>query len=111
MVLLEIVDNNLDKDIAAIYELMMQLPPNKYKKDKARYDAYVGKIQEHNKEVEYIIGVVDGWNLKTILENPHKFTADYFSECTKVAELLKKYRKLQDKYVAFQKENITVKDD
>lgn len=111
MVFLEIVDNDVDKDVIAIYDQMMELPPNKYKKDKARYDAYVGKINEHNKEVEYIKSVVESWNLPKILENPHAVTADYFAECAKVGETLKKYRKLTEKYLNFQKEINRVKDD
>ena len=103
MVFLEIVDNDVDKDVIEIYNLMMQLPPKKYKKDKARYDEYVGKINEHNREVEHINKVVDSWSLPKILENPHDFTAEYFSECALVAELLKKYSKLANKYLIFQR--------
>ena len=111
MVFLEIVDNDVDKDVIEIYNLMMQLPPKKYKKDKARYDEYVGKINEHNREVEHINKVVDSWSLPKILENPHDFTAEYFSECALVAESLKKYSKLANKYLIFQKEVNSAKDD
>ena len=111
IVFLGIVDNNLDKDIIAIYKQMMELPPKKYKKDKARYDGYVGKINEHNKEVEYINSIVESWNLLKILENPHAVTADYLTECANVAELLKKYRRIKEQYLKFQKEVNSVKDD
>lgn len=111
MVFLGIVDNNLDKDIIAIYKQMMELPPKKYKKDKARYDGYVGKINEHNKEVEYINSIVESWNLLKILENPHAVTADYLTEYANVAELLKKYRRIKEQYLKFQKEVNSVKDD
>ena len=111
MVLLEIVNNDLDKDIIAIYEEMIKLPPKKYKKDKARYKAYVGKIDAHNEEVKYINSVVESWNLPKILENPHAVTKGYFVECAKVAELLKKYRKLAEQYLKFQNEVNEVKDD
>ena len=111
MVFLEVVDNDVDKDVIAIYQQMMQLPPKKYKKDKARYDEYVGKINAHNEEVKYIIGVVNSWNLPKILDNPYDSSADYFAECAKVAELLNKYRKLAENFIKFQEEVVSVKDD
>lgn len=111
MAFLEIIDNDIDKDVITVYDQMMELPPNKYKKDKERYDAYVGKINAHNEEVKYLIGLVESWNISKILENPHAFTADYFAECAKASGILTKYRKLADVYLNFQNEVNDVKDD
>lgn len=110
MVFLEIVDNDVDEDIIAIYNQMMELPPKKYKKDKAIYDSYVGKTNIHNEEVKHIDSVVDSWDLNKILENPHVYSTDYFKECASIAELLKKYRELKEPYLEFQKEVNMVKD-
>ena len=111
MVFLEYAGNDIDKNIVTIYNQMMELPSNKYTTEKAIYDTYVGKINEHNKEVKYINSVVESWNFPKILKNPHSVTEDYFAECANVVQLLKKYKKLDKQYLEFLKDINNVKDD
>ena len=110
LTLLEHVDNDIDEDIKEIYELM-QLVPNKYKKDKAKYEAYVDKINLHNDEVKYITEVVESWNLDDILDNPYRYDEGYFVKCAGVASLLNNYRELSPIFLKFKKEVERVKDD
>lgn len=111
MAFLDTVDNDVDEDIIAIYNQMIQLPPKKYRKDKARYNEYVGQIDEHNKEVEYINSVVAIWDVSKILDNPHCLTSKYLDDCVRVINLLKKYRNLAKQYLLFLEEANKVIND
>ena len=111
MASLDIVENDLDKEIISIYNQLIELPPNKYKKDKARYDAYVRKIESHNKEVITIKSIVESWDFSKFLDNPRAVSNDYIVECFNIAKLLKKYKKIGEKYIKFQKEISKVESD
>ena len=111
MTLLECVDNDLPDEIKNIYNKIITLPPRKYKKDRARYENYVGKINAHNEEVNYIKMFVESWSLEEILSNPYNKSKDYIVEAKKVSESIIKYKKLPDEYAKFVKEAEQVEKD
>lgn len=41
MAFLEIVSSDIDPEVTEIYNKICELPPNKYKKDKAVYESYL----------------------------------------------------------------------
>lgn len=108
---LETIENDVNPEIISIYEQISKLPPKKYRKDKKRYEEYVGKINNHNAQVERINHIVEGWNYNDVLSNPHKHDKEYINECFAVAELLNNYRNLKPIYVTFKKEAIQVDND
>ena len=101
---LETIGNEIDESITAIYDQMMALPPKKYKKDKARYEECAERIKEHNEEAEHIIATLTDWDCQQFLDDPRKVTKEGFDDYLRIASALKKYKGLDEKYKAFQKD-------
>ena len=57
----DLVDNDVDARIRAIYGLMELQGLNKYKNDKKRYGTYLENKLSHNKDVEFVSKVVNHW--------------------------------------------------
>lgn len=111
MVFLEFVENDVEQEMVDIYKQILELPPKKYKKQRAIYNEYVDKIEHHNSEVKYIKETVEKWNYDSILDNPHSYGKNYLNDCVNVSFLLKKYEKLSGEYKNFIKNVLNIKDD
>ena len=104
MAFLEHVDNDIDQEVVSIYNEICKLSPNKYKKERAIYEAYLGKIEKHNSEVTYAKSIVLSWSFDNILENPYAIDQNYIKKCKDLSEQLTKYKKKDKNYIRFQKE-------
>ena len=109
--LLEVVNVDIEQNITDIYEQMKALPPKKYKKDKARYEQYAGKVNNHNNEVTHIKSALGDWDFEKFLDNPRLITKESFDDLASVARALKNYKNLDSRYKAFQKDMEGVQDD
>ncbi len=100
----ELVENGFSKDVVDIYQRISALPPKKYKKDKRLYESYLDGINKHNADVESLRIIIDSWNIKTVLDNPHKINSDYLEKYASASKGLAAYKSLAKKYKLFQEE-------
>ena len=102
MAVFKTVENNIPSDVTKIYEKICELPPKKYRKDRATYEAFVDKTKEHNAEVERIKTIISSWDVRKVMEDPYSLKQEHLDECVKAAKLLKKYKKKEDNVVEFE---------
>ena len=95
---LEIIDNDIDPKVVAIYNKICELPPTKYKKERLIYESYLEKIEKHNSEVELAIELVNLWSIDKVLTNPY---SSYLEKCLNLSKQLSKYKKKDEKYLRF----------
>ena len=106
MFLLEIINDVFDEDIVFLYDEMSKLPPNKYKRDRAKYEEYIDKINVHNEEVTFINKVLSEWDYEDFILNPRKYGEDYLNNAVSTKNLLVKYKKLPDECITFKKQQL-----
>ena len=93
MAVFKTVENNIPSDVTKIYEKICELPPKKYRKDRATYEAFVDKTKEHNAEVEQIKTIISSWDVRKVMEDPYSLKQEHLDECANAAKLLKKVQK------------------
>ena len=92
MASLEVVNNDVDPDIIKIYNLMIESGSKGYKKQVARYEKYVGSIDSHNADVNFVLKVLEDWDRQKFLDNPHKYK-DKIDNYLKACEIISRFRK------------------
>ena len=102
MDIFETVDDSVDSSITKIYEKICELPPKKYKKDRAIYETITDKTREHNAEVEQIKAIISSWDIRKVMNDPYSLKQEHLDECANAAKLLKKYKKKDDVVVVFE---------
>lgn len=98
--LLEIFDTNIDPKITAVYQELLHYP-DLWKQEKEAYQSFVDKVNEHNDEVSYILGVIDAWNYSDFLDNPRKYDEEEIQEYIDVFNLIKKSYEINKKVARF----------
>ena len=104
MAVFDIVEDNASQEIKNIYGDISKLPPNKYQKEKALYESYVDRINNHNKVVELAKTLIDKWDYERTISNPHHIDKEYLEVCLDISSKLNGFKKKPENYLVFQKE-------